>query len=207
MKVIGITGGIGSGKSLVADIMIKKYKAYLINSDRIAKEQMMPGGISYKGVVEYFGKEILMEDGTIDKGKLSQIVFNDKDKLLKLNSLTHPNVLTEVEKVITKKRESKTVAYCIIETALMIESGYDFVCDEVWYVHSSPNLRRDRLKQYRSYTDEKIDAIFTSQSKEEDFLKAYKKVIYNDSDLFKLEYQIDSLLKGQEEMDKSPVFS
>jgi len=202
MKVIGITGGIGSGKSLVADIMIKKYKAYLINSDSIAKEQMLPGGISYKGVVEYFGKEILMEDGTIDKVKLSKIVFNDKDKLLKLNSLTHPNVLAEVQRIIAEKRESKTVPYCIIETALMIEAGYDFVCDEVWYVNSSQSLRRDRLKQYRSYTDERIDVIFKSQSKEEDFLKAYKKVIYNDGDLYRLEYQIDNLLN-----DNSPVFS
>ena len=144
MKVIGITGGIGSGKSLVADIMIKKYKAYLINSDSIAKEQMMPGGVSYEGVVEYFGKQILMEDGTIDKGKLSKIVFSDKDKLLKLNSLTHPNVLIEVQRIIAHKRDSRIVPFCIIETALMIEAGYDFVCDEVWYVHSPQDIRRSR---------------------------------------------------------------
>ncbi|TAH64361.1 MAG: dephospho-CoA kinase, partial [Anaerolineaceae bacterium] len=193
MKVIGITGGIGSGKSLVADIMIKKYKAYLINSDSIAREQMMPGGISYQGVVDYFGREILVEDGSIDKSKLSQIVFTDKEKLLKLNSLTHPNVLIEVQKIIAEKRDSNVVPYCIIETALMIESGYDFVCDEVWYVYSSTSSRRNRLKQYRSYSDEKIDAIFESQSKEEDFLKAFTKVIYNDDDLCKLEYQIDNL--------------
>ena len=202
MKVIGITGGIGSGKSLVADIMIKKYKAYLINSDSIAKEQMMPGAISYQGVVDYFGKEILLEDGSIDKGSLAKIVFTDKEKRLKLNSLTHPNVLTEVQKVIAEKRENNTVPYCIIETALMIEAGYDFVCDEVWYVHSSYDLRRKRLKQYRSYSDEKIDAIFESQSQDEDFFKAYKKVIYNDGDLCKLEYQIDNLLT-----EIKPIFS
>ena len=194
MRVIGITGGIGSGKSLVGDIMIKKYKAYLVNSDRIAKEQMMPGGSSYEGVVKYFGKEILLEDETIDKSKLSQIVFNDKEKLRVLNSLTHPNVLKEIQNVIAQKRESKDLPYCIIETALMIESGYDFICDEVWYVHSSRELRRSRLKQYRSYSDDKIDAIFESQSKDEDFLKEYRRVIYNDGDLCKLEYQIDNLL-------------
>jgi dephospho-CoA kinase len=201
MRVIGITGGIGSGKSLVADIMIKKYNAYLINSDKIAKEQMTPKGISYKGVVEYFGKEILMEDGTIDKEKLSKIVFSDKEKLLKLNSLTHPNVLAEIQEIIEEKRKSRTVPYCIIETALMIESGYDFVCDEVWYVHSPESVRRNRLKQYRGYSDEHIDAIFRSQSKEEAFFKRYKKVIYNDGDICKLEDQIEKLLK-----DASPVF-
>src|SRR5690606_28985502 len=137
MKVIGITGGIGSGKSLVADIMIMKYNAYLINTDMIAKEQMMPDGISYPGIVEYFGEEILNKDGTIDANKLADIVFKDKEKLLKLNSLTHPNVLTEVKRIIAGMREGKKTPYCIIETALMIESGYDFVCDEVWYVYSS----------------------------------------------------------------------
>ena len=86
-----------------------------------------------------------------------------------LNSLTHPNVLHEVQREIAIKKESKAVPYCIIETALMIESGYDFLCDEVWYVHSSQETRRQRLKKHRGYTDEKIDAIFDSQSKEEDF--------------------------------------
>lgn len=194
MKVIGITGGIGSGKSLVADIMIKNHKAYLVNSDRIAKGQMLPDGISYQGVVDYFGKEILTENGAIDKHKLSEIVFNDAEKLLKLNSLTHPNVLYEVQRVIAEKKESKLVPYCIIETALMIESGYDFVCDEVWYVHSEQDIRRKRLKQYRSYSDEKIDAIFESQSKDEDFFKRFPKVIYNDGDICRLTNQIVKLL-------------
>lgn len=198
MKVIGITGGIGSGKSLVADIMVKKYNAYNINTDRIAYEQMLPGGISYSGVVEYFGKGILNEDGTIDRSRLSRIVFNDREKLLKLNSLTHPNVLIEVQKVIDKKRAEKNVPYCIIETALMIESGYDAVCDEVWYVHSPADIRRQRLKSSRGYTDEKIDAIFASQSKEQDFFKKFDKVIYNEDnmDLDALNRQIEKLLKN-----------
>lgn len=193
MKVIGITGGIGSGKSLVADIMIKKHNAYFINTDRIAKEQMMPEGVSYDGVVEYFGKDILNDDGTIDRSKLSKIVFNDKEKLKKLNSLTHPNVLIEVKKEIEKKR-AENVPYCIIETALMIESGYDFVCDEVWYVHCPADERRKRLKKTRGYSDQKIDAIFESQCKEEDFFKKFDKVIYNDGDIDYLEYQIEKLL-------------
>jgi dephospho-CoA kinase len=196
VKTIGITGGIGSGKSLVADIMIKKHKAYLIDTDRIAKEQMMPGGISYRGVVQYFGQDILDGEGVIDKDKLSKIVFSDKEKLLMLNSLTHPNVLHEVQREIAIKKESKAVPYCIIETALMIESGYDFLCDEVWYVHSSQETRRQRLKKHRGYTDEKIDAIFDSQSKEEDFFKNFTCVIYNNGDIDHLEQEIDKLLRG-----------
>lgn len=195
MKVIGITGGIGSGKSLVADIMIRKHNAYLIETDRIAKEQMMPGGISYPGVVEYFGDEILARDGTIDRIKLSMIIFKDKNKRLMLNSLTHPNVLLEVEKDIEEKRKKGDTPYCIIETALMIESGFDDVCDEVWYVYSPTKTRRHRLKANRGYTDEKIDDIFNSQSSEEAFFDNFLKVIHNDGDIPHLEGQIDALLK------------
>jgi dephospho-CoA kinase len=199
MKVIGITGGIGSGKSLVADIMIKKYKAYLINSDTIAKEQMMPTGISYPSVVQYFGRDILSEDASIDKEKLSKIVFNDKEELAVLNNLTHSNVLLEIQRIIAEKRADKNVPYCIIETALMIEAGYDFICDEIWYVHSSQEIRRRRLKKNRSLTDDKIDSIFKSQSKEEDFLKHFSKVIYNEGSLKDLEHQIAYVLLGESE--------
>lgn len=196
MKVIGITGGVGSGKSLVADIMIKNHNAYLIETDRIAKEQMMPGGESFSAVVEYFGDEILAPDGTIDRIKLSMIIFKDKEKRLKINSLTHPNVLVTVQRVIEEKKARKDVPYCIIETALMIESGYDSICDEVWYVFSPVEIRRQRLKMHRAYTDEKINDIFDSQSSEKAFFDKYNKVIYNDGDILNLEQEVEKLLKS-----------
>ena len=102
MKVIRITGGIGSGKSLVADIMIKKHNAYLINSDTIAREQMKPGGASYKGVVDYFGEGILSGRHHRQGEAVRDCIFR-QEKLLKLNSLTHPNVLKEVQKIIEEK--------------------------------------------------------------------------------------------------------
>lgn len=194
MKVIGITGGIGSGKSLVAKLMKEKHGAYIVNTDGIAKEQMEPGGISFPGVVEYFGTGILAEDGSIDPRKLSGIVFQDKDKLQVLNRLTHPNVLLAVEQEREKVRVDGVHPYFIIETALMIESGYASVCDEVWYVQASPETRRDRLKKDRGYTDEKIDAIFTSQSKDEDFLHHFPIVITNNGDIRDLEAQISVIL-------------
>lgn len=194
MKVIGITGGIGSGKSLVAQILKEKYNAYIVNTDRIAKEQMEPGGISYAGVIEYFGTRVLKEDGSIDRNKLSQLVFNDNDKLKKINQLTHPNVLLAVEEEKEVVRAAGVHPYFIIETALMIESGYASVCDEVWYVQASQEARRDRLKSNRGYSDEKIDAIFHSQSKDEDFLRHFRTVIINNGDVTNLEKQIENIL-------------
>ncbi len=194
MKVIGITGGIGSGKSLVAHILKEKYNAYIVNTDKIAKEQMEPGGISYPGVIDYFGTEILNEDGSIDSRKLSRIVFEDKDKRNMINRLTHPNVLLVVEREKEAVRAGGEHPYFIIETALMIESGYASACDEVWYVQASKEIRRERLISDRGYSDDKIDAIFSSQSKDEDFLRYFTTVITNNGDISDLEEQIANVI-------------
>lgn len=194
MKVIGITGGIGSGKSLVAKILKEKYNAIVLDTDGIAREQMEPDGICYPEVVEYFGSEILSEDGTIDRKKLAVIVFDDPDKLQKLNELTHPKVLVAVNEVIKTLREKKTVPYIIVETALMIESGYDHICDEVWYVFTPEEERRKRLKLDRDYSDDKINSIFERQSKAEAFRSKFPKVIENVGDITMLEKQVEKLL-------------
>lgn len=196
MKIIGLTGGIGSGKSLVAKILVERFGAYFLNTDGIAKEQMEPGGASYQEVVDYFGREILMEDGRIDRSKLAAIIFEDKKKRLRINEITHPIVLEAVEKEIQNIREKGTVPYLIVETALMIEAGYDFICDVVWYVHTPEEERRNRLKKERNYSDEKINAIFENQSKAETFRAKYSNVIENIGDIAFLEEQIEKLIKN-----------
>jgi len=194
MKVIGLTGGIGSGKSLVAKILREKYGAYILSTDDIAKEQMEPGGDSYREVVEYFGSEIVNPDGTINRGRLAAIIFDDKNKRLKVNEITHPKVLDAVRNKIEAVREKQLAPYLVVETALMIEAGYDFICDEVWYVHTPEEVRRGRLKRERNYPDEKIDSIFANQSKEEAFRSKFSKVIENIGDIAKLEQQVDRLI-------------
>lgn len=196
MKVIGLTGGIGSGKSLVAKILKDKYGAYLLETDRIAKEQMEPGGVSYQEVVAYIGPEILAPDGTIDRAKLAGIIFEDKEKRLKINQITHPKVLAEVQREIEEKRILGTIPYLIIETALMIEARYEFTCDEIWYVYTPEDERRNRLKKERGYSDEKIDSILANQNKDEAFRQAFSKVIENVGDIKALEEQVDRLIQG-----------
>ena len=194
MKVIGITGGIGSGKSLVAKIMIDKYGALFKNTDKIAKDQMKIGGISYQGVVDYFGKSILAEDGSINSSKLSKLVFNNKEKLQKLNDLTHPQVLEVVVNELNKLGASGEVKYAIIETALMIEAGFDYICDKVWYVYSPEDVRKERLMKERNYSEEKINSILESQSKDEDFRRRFSTVVENTGSIENLEAQIDNIL-------------
>ena len=197
MKVIGITGGIGSGKSLVTGIMKEKYHALILDTDGIAKKQMEPGGVSYPEVIEFFGPEILNQEGAIDRHKLSMIVFEDKDKRLKLNEITHPKVLVEVKEEIERHRYLDDVSYLMIETALMIESGYNYVCDEVWYVYAPEEIRKEWLKKSRSYSEEKIASIFENQSKAEAFRNRFPKVIENVGDIGMLERQVDELMRDK----------
>jgi len=198
MKVIGLTGGIGSGKSTVADILREKYNACILDTDSIAKRQMEPGGESYRLVVEHFGEEILSPDGRIDRQKLADIIFRDAGKRLKINQLTHPIVLEEVKKEIESRRKSGITRYLVVETALMIESGYDYICDEVWYVYAPEEQRRRRLKESRGYSDEKIDSIMANQKKDEEFRAKYNKVIENTSDRQHLEKQVDDLIRNMD---------
>lgn len=195
MKVIGLTGGIGSGKSLVAKIMKEQYGACVIDTDRIAKEQMEPGGASYPEVVAFFGDGILAEDKTIDREKLSAVVFEDSNKRIRINEITHPKVLDEVQQIIAAHRLSGDIPYLLIETALMIESGYDFVCDEVWYVFAPEEQRRRWLKEERGYPEEKIDAIFYNQCKAQEFRQRFPRVIENIGDYHWLEEQVRLLVQ------------
>lgn len=185
MKVIGLTGGVGSGKSTVADIITKHFKVYVIYTDEIAREQMEVGGVSYHRVVREFGDGILKENGEIDRAKLASIVFADEKKLLRLNDLTHPEVLKEVLATIEQLKREGSYQAVLIETALLKEAGYVSFCDEVWYVYASEQVRRERLKKGRGYSDEKIDGLFAKQKKEAEFLEYCTKTIENGADASK----------------------
>ncbi|WP_167956280.1 dephospho-CoA kinase [Anaerosporobacter faecicola] len=204
MKIIGLMGGVGSGKSTVADILKEEYHAHLIITDDIARDLCNKGQESYNRIVAYFGREILKEDGEIDRNKLSGIVFNNEEKLKKLNSFTHPLVKEYVIREITmlKDRNARAVTeekeepvpYLVIETALLIDAGYRELCDEVWYVAVDENIRKERLIKSRGYTEEKIMAILKNQMSDTDFSDNCDIILYNNGNLSILREQIQFLL-------------
>ena len=106
MKVYGITGGAGTGKSEVIKMLQENFGGCVIMSDEVARELMQKGNISYQLIVEYFGRDILMDDGEIDRKKLADHVFNNKEALEKLNSMTHPYVKDEIRKLIAEAEAS-----------------------------------------------------------------------------------------------------
>lgn len=194
MKIIGITGGVGSGKSTISEILEKQYHAFLINTDQIAHMLMQKDMISYNLIVEYFGEGILNQSKEIDRRLLGKIVYQNPLKLKQLNSFTHPYVMKYIADLIQIKKEEKTNLLCI-ETALPIEAGLKDFCDEVWYVSVSEDARKSRLLESRDYSEQKIDTIFKRQISEDEYRKISTHIINNNCSIERLMEQIEVLLE------------
>ena len=180
MKILGITGGIGSGKSRILYDLKNNYNAYVIEADKLAHELMQPGKSIYNIIVDEFGKDILLKDEpyAIDRAKLGEIVFNDSKSLAKLNCIIHPIVKEDILRQISqKKAEGKTLLF-VIEAALLIEDGYKEICDEIWYIWVSREERIRRLIKQRGYTREKCISVFDSQ-KSDEYYKKYANFTIN----------------------------
>ncbi len=179
MKVIGITGGVGSGKSRVLYELEEKYGAYVVEADKLAHELMLPGMTIYDEIIKQFGTQILNEDKTINRKKLGEIVFEDKNKLMALNAIVHPLVKISILDLIRNKKEEGSVKFFIIEAALLIQDGYKSICDEIWYIYVPLDVRIRRLKIQRGYSDEKCMEIVKNQPEDEFYIKNSDYVIDN----------------------------
>ena len=194
MKVIGITGGVGAGKSAVLNYLKEQHHAVVVEADKVGHLLMEPGGACYYSIVEKFGSSILNGDQTINRGKLGKIVFADESLLNELNKIIHPRVKSHIVSEIAKERAYHRTNYFVVEAALLIEDHYDVICDEMWYIHTDADIRAKRLKETRGYDDEKIAGIMANQKSPEEFRSACQVVIDNSGDLAYTYEQIDRQL-------------
>ncbi len=193
MRTIGITGGVGAGKSLVLDYLKEKYSAYIIVADLLAKELELPGQECYDELLSAFGKGILDENAHIDKIKFAAMIFSDEKALEKTNAIIHPAVKKEILKRLELEKSAGT-EYFVVEAALLIEEGYDKILSELWYIHADTAVRRARLRESRGYSDEKIDGIMAQQKSEEEFRQYCRYEIDNSGDTETTYAQIDKIL-------------
>ena len=196
IKVLGITGGVGAGKSTVLDYLKRRYGARVLQCDEAAKILQEPGGSCYRPVAELFGEDVLGRDGRFDRGKIAAIVFTQEEILEKLNAIVHPAVKKYVEEEIQKERDLGERSLFVVEAALLLDAGYDSFCDEVWYIHAPEEVRRLRLKTSRGYSEEKITRMMSAQRTEGYFRKYCQFAVDNSSDNVENTYeQIDEGLK------------
>ena len=194
MKIIGVTGGVGAGKSTVLNYLEKRYGAKLILADLVGHEVMEPGHEAYTQVVKAFGQEIVSEDKTIDRKALGAIVFADEKKRMILNRIIHPAVRQEILRRLEEAKLSH-LSSVVVEAALFLEENYDAFCDETWYIYTDEKIRRQRLKESRGYSDERIDQIFRSQKTHEEFQKRCLFMIDNNGSEEETFRQIDRRMK------------
>jgi len=202
--IIGITGGIGSGKSTILNILKEEHNAHIFEADKIAKELMNPGGSCYQAVVESFGREILLppdeiaQQCFIDRDKLSSIVFKDDSKRELLNSLTHPRVTAEILDKFQEVYSNDPEALIVVETAILIEVGYKKLCDATIAVLVDREERISRLMKSRGYSREKCENIMATQLSDEQLKTECDFVIDNSGNLDDSRKQVREILKELE---------
>lgn len=194
MKTIGITGGVGVGKSAVLEYLADNYNCDIIMTDDVAKGLYTKGSKTYEMMIALIGEDIVDESGEIDKKKLADIIFSNANKRMAVNSIVHPAVKQEVITRITNNKIAGILDYTFVESALLLTEHYDVFCDEVWYIDTSEDIRRRRLKESRGYSDEKIDNILKSQQALENIKDKCSYCIDNNKDLEYTFRQIQNIL-------------
>lgn len=183
MLVIGITGGVGAGKSSVLKALEEHCNCRLVLADDVGNKVKEPGQKCYRQIVRLLGEDILEEDLTINRIKMAAKIFADSEILEQVNAIIHPAVEEYILQEIESEREKQEIDVFFLEAALLIEAGYTKYLDELWYIFSEKNVRINRLKESRGYSDEKICQIMEKQLSD-DVFREYADVILDNSNDF-----------------------
>ncbi len=189
--VVGLTGQSGAGKTTVCKVFDKKGFA-VINADTIARIIMEKDSPCLAEVTECFGNGILLEDGSLNRQKLADIVFGDHEKLMQLNAISYPYITSEILKMINKYRDENK-RYVLIDAPTLFESRADDFCDLIISVTASENLRQERIAARDGLTEEQISERFSSQHTEEFFINHSDFIIKNNN-------SVDELIEKAEEV-------
>ena len=194
MRIIGITGGVGAGKTQILKYIEEHYSCRIIRADEAAHLLEEPGHACYDEIVKLLGTDILQEDGTINKAAMASRIFGDSQILQEVNAIIHPAVKKYILEQIDYEKKAGKAAFFFIEAALLIEEHYDEIVDELWYIHTDEAVRRQRLAQNRQYSEEKTASIMRGQLSEAEFRSHCAVVITNNGDLEDTYQQINKIM-------------
>ncbi|MGL4736646.1 MAG: dephospho-CoA kinase [Cellulosilyticaceae bacterium] len=196
MKIIGIVGGIGAGKTTVVSMFVELCHAYIIGADEIGHQILLKNGSGYDRVVEVFGAEILDEEGHIVRSRLGQIVFEDRAALDTLNGISHPLIYSEVKSQIERCKEEGGWDFVVIDAALLIEIGLINLVDTVVGVYAQEATRVARVMTRSGLSEEEAKKRIAAQKPWETFEKISNHVIDNSESYQNTKDQIEKLIKN-----------
>lgn len=195
MRFIGITGGVGAGKTEILKFIQEHYPCEIYLADQVAHLVKQPGTEAYRALLSLLGPDVTDRDGQIDKAAMADKIFADPALLEQVNGIVHPAVKTFLlERLEEAKAAGKKLFF--VEAALLIEGGYLALVDEMWYIYAAEDIRRERLRAFRGYSEEKISRIMSSQLTEEQFRENCDYIIDNSGDFAASCRQIDERLRG-----------
>lgn len=186
--ILGITGGIGSGKSTVSNFL-KEIGAAVIDADLISRQVVMPGERALEELTEVFGKAILDDWGQLQRKKLAEIVFNNREKLEKLNGILHKYVAERIKDNV-KEQLTNNTKIIVVDAPIPIKAGFLDLCHQVWTVTADKELRIRRIMQRSEMTYEEAVSRINSQLSEQEYLKIADIVIDNNRDYSHLKEQV-----------------
>lgn len=191
MLTVGLTGGIGSGKSTVSRLLAS-YGAVVVDADLLAREAVSPGTPGLARVVEEFGAGMLLADGSLDRPALGAVVFADPTALARLNAIVHPVVGARTAALVARAEEDG-IQVLVHDVPLLVENGLVKAYDEVVVVATSPEVQLDRLVRLRGMSEADAGARIAAQAPLADKLAVATRVLHNDGTPAELEQQVRGL--------------
>lgn len=181
-RVIGLTGNIASGKSTVAQLL-KGLGAMVVDADQLARQVVEPGSPGLLELVQVFGKDILNEDGSLNRSRLGNRVFGHQKNLMELNNITHSRISHLFREKLATFRKGEGPPVMVVEAALLFEAGWDKLVDQVWFVTAPLDTRIERLMKRSGLSKEDAMQRIWSQAGEEEKMAQSNEIILNDKDM------------------------
>ncbi len=189
MYVIGLTGGIASGKSTVVR-MLEEKGAVLLSADAVGHEVYEAGRPAWQEIADAFGREVVAEDGTIDRKRLGAIAFSDPQQLQRLNAITHPRMKEMMREKLNEERARGT-RVAVLEAALLFDAGWDDLTDEVWVTVAPPEVAARRTAERSGLSVEEALSRIRAQMSNEERIGRSQVVIDTDCPLERTRMQVD----------------
>jgi dephospho-CoA kinase len=189
IPVIGLTGGIGAGKSTVTQ-MLEKLGAAVIDADKVGHQIYLPDLPAWREIVDTFGPEVLNADRTINRQALGKLVFADPEALRTLNRIVHPKMFDRIGELIAEMRTRGWMKAIVVEAAVLIEANWMALVDQVWVVVASEAVVVDRLAKQRHLSPEQVRTRIAAQLANDERLKHAHVVIHNDGSLEEVRHAV-----------------
>lgn len=194
MEIIGLTGGIGTGKSTVSNFL-REHNFAIVDADKISREVVEPGKPLLKELEEAFGSEIINEDGSLNRKGLAAIVFNDVEQRKLMDSIMHKEILAEMRRKMEEYQQAGTHQGIIIDAPLLFEIGLEKWCGQVWLVTADMDIRIQRVCARDNAKPEEVEARIRNQMSDDEKIRLSDVILDNSGTLEDLHNQLKKLLE------------